>query len=267
MRGYSERLWPTLVLQRASRELGHDLGHQALHLLGLVEDRVEQDQFRARLCHLAQTSHAGVGWPVDGEGLQAAQLEERVEAVQRLADSPPRALGVVVDGDVDALADLEAGGVAPRLGERLPYDRHLLGALFRGGRPSPEEAVAVLDARRNASGWLAPNQIGGCGFWNGFGSMAASFNCQNRPSKLTRGSVQSAFINRSPSLNRATRLVGSTWNAENIRCRPPVPTPTSIRPRLNWSSVLRSLARWTGLCSGVTNTTQPRRIRSVQAAA
>ena len=70
------------VLQRASRELGHHLGHQALHLLGLVEDRVEQDQFRARLCHLAQTSHAGVGWPVDGDGLQAGQLEERVEAVQ-----------------------------------------------------------------------------------------------------------------------------------------------------------------------------------------
>src|SRR5215470_6676741 len=49
--------------------------------------------------------------------------------------------------------------------------------------------------------------------------------------------------------------------------RPPVLTPTSIRPRLSWSSVLKSLARWTGLCSGATNTTQPKRMRSVHAAA
>jgi hypothetical protein len=32
--------------------------------------------------------------------------------VQRLADSAARTLGVVVDGDVDALADLEAGRVS-----------------------------------------------------------------------------------------------------------------------------------------------------------
>src|SRR6267142_5655787 len=114
MRGYSERLWPTLVLQRALRELGHHLGHQALHLLGLVEDRVEQNQLSAGPCDVAQTLHAGVGRPVDRDGLQAAQLEEWVEAVQRLADSPARALGIIVDGDVDALADLEGGGVAPR---------------------------------------------------------------------------------------------------------------------------------------------------------
>ena len=44
-------------------------------------------------------------------------------------------------------------------------------------------------------------------------------------------------------------------------------TARGAQPRLNWSNVVRSLARWTGLCSGVTNTTQPRRIRSVQAAA
>ena len=72
----------------ALRELRHHFGHQALHLLSLVEDLTEQDQRRPDLCHLAQTSHAGVGWSVDRERLQLAQLEERVEAVQRLADSP-----------------------------------------------------------------------------------------------------------------------------------------------------------------------------------
>src|SRR5260370_42506076 len=111
-----------------------------------------RDGPRGRLCHLAQTSHAGVGWPVDGDGLQAAQLEERVEAVQRLADSPARKQGVVVDGDVDALADLEAGGVAPCLGERLLHDRNLLGELLRGGRATTEQAVAVADAAPQRSG-------------------------------------------------------------------------------------------------------------------
>ena len=71
----------------ASRKLGHHLGHQTFHLLGLVEDRVEQDQLRARPCHLVQTSHAGIGWPVDRERLQVAQLGERVEELQRLAES------------------------------------------------------------------------------------------------------------------------------------------------------------------------------------
>src|SRR5436305_798007 len=44
-----------------------------------------------------------------------------------------------------------------------------------------------------------------------------------------------------------------------MRPRPPVPMPTSTRPPVSWSSVLRLLARWTGLCSGVTNTAQPSR--------
>src|SRR5262245_767501 len=54
----------------ASRELGHHLGHQALHLLGLLEDWIEQNQLRPGLRHLAQTSHAGGGWPVDRKCLQ-----------------------------------------------------------------------------------------------------------------------------------------------------------------------------------------------------
>jgi len=66
--------------------------------------------------------------------------------------------------------------------------------------PAPKNPSPCLTARRSASGWLAPNQIGGWGFCNGLGSMAASFSCQNRPSKLTRDSLQSAFISRSSSL-------------------------------------------------------------------
>ena len=47
--------------------------------------------------------------------------------------------------DVDALRDLEARGVSPCLGERVPYDRHLLGELGRRGRPGAEKAIGVRD--------------------------------------------------------------------------------------------------------------------------
>ncbi len=97
--------------------------------------------------------------------------------------------------------------------------------------------------------------------------MAASCSCQNSPSKVTRGSVHSAFITAMPSVNRATYRCGSTPKAANGRTVPPLPTPTSIRPRLTWSSVAMLLARCTGLCSVDTNTTQPSRSRSVHAAA
>jgi hypothetical protein len=82
-----------------------------------------------------------------------------------------------------------------------------------------------------------------------------------------RGCVHSAFISSMPSVKRATYRRGSTPKAANGRPGPPVPTPTSIRPRLSWSSVLRLLARCTGPCNVDTNTVQPSRSRRVQAAA
>ena len=122
-------------------------------------------------------------------------------------------------------------------------------------------------ARRTAAGAAPPSQTGGYGFWAGLGSIAASRSCQNSPSKVTRSCVHSAFISASPSVNRVTYRAASRPKAANGRPRPPVPTPTSIRPRLSWSSVLTLLARCTGLCSVDTNTAHPRRSRVVQAAA
>ncbi len=113
----------------------------------------------------------------------------------------------------------------------------------------------------------APNHSGGNGFWNGLGSMGAFSSCQNSPGKVTRGSVHSAFISSIPSVNRATYRPGSMPNAANGRPGPPVPTPISIRPRLSWSIVASALASRTGECCVDTNTEQPSRIRSVQAAA
>ena len=136
-----------------------------------------------------------------------------------------------------------------------------------GVEPAPKNPSPSRTARRSAAGPLAPIQTGGCGFWAGLGSIAAPCSCQNSPSKVTRGSVHSAFISSRPSVNRATYRCGSTPNAANGRPGPPVPTPISVRPWLSWSSVLRLLARCTGLYRVDTNTTQPSRSRSVHAAA
>ena len=136
-----------------------------------------------------------------------------------------------------------------------------------GVEPAPKKPWPSRTARRSATGPFAPNHSGGYGFWNGLGSIGASRNCQNSPSKVTRGSVHSAFISAMPSVNRATYRSPSTPKAANGRILPPVPTPTSIRPRLSWSSEARLLARCTGLCRVDTNTTQPSRSRSVHAAA
>ena len=133
--------------------------------------------------------------------------------------------------------------------------------------PAPKKPSPIRTARRSAGSLAPPNHSRGYGFWNGLGSIGAFSSCQNSPWKVTRGSVHSAFIRLTPSVNRATYRAGSTPKAANGRPRPPVPTPTSIRPRLSWSSVLRLLARCTGLCRVDTNTTHPSRIRSVHAAA
>src|SRR5262245_5091194 len=74
-----------------------------LHLLGLVEQWVEQDQLSARVRHLTQAAYAGVGWTVNRDRLQASQPEVRIESVQRRGDSLAGTLRVVVDSNIDAL--------------------------------------------------------------------------------------------------------------------------------------------------------------------
>ncbi|HSZ42162.1 MAG TPA: hypothetical protein VK817_19570 [Trebonia sp.] len=133
--------------------------------------------------------------------------------------------------------------------------------------PAPKKPSPSRTARRSAVSLAPPNHSGGYGRCSGFGSMAASLSCQNSPSKVTLGWVHSAFISATPSVNRATYREPSTPNPAKGRDGPPVPTPTSIRPPLSWSSDATLFARCTGLCSVETNTTHPSRRRVVQAAA
>jgi hypothetical protein len=84
---------------------------------------------------------------------------------------------------------------------------------------------------------------------------------------VTDGSVHTAFITASPSVNRATYRSPDMPNAAKGRRGPPDPTPTSSRPPDIWSSEAIALAKSTGLRRVVTNTVQPSRSDVVHAAA
>src|SRR5262245_23552203 len=109
----------------ASGQPRHYRGGQALHLPGLVEERVEQDHPGARVRHLAQPARAGVGRPPYRYRGQVRGAEEPVDPVERRGHSLPRALGVVVHGDVDALGDREPRRIAALGGELLAHGLHL----------------------------------------------------------------------------------------------------------------------------------------------
>src|ERR1700730_9311000 len=66
----------------ASRELRHYLRGQALHLPGVVEERVEQDQLSARGRDVAHPAYAGVGRSRDRHRGQVPSAEEPVEPAE-----------------------------------------------------------------------------------------------------------------------------------------------------------------------------------------
>src|SRR5439155_18881371 len=137
------------------------------------------------------------------------RLKERIEALQRLAESAARAVGVLVDGDVDALADPERRRVAPRLGERLPHDRHLLGELFRRGRPRTEEAVAMSGGAPQRIGMAGAEPYRGMRFLEWLGLHACVL-------QLPQSSAQREEL--SPSCSVGTRLGCASRVLNAARC-------------------------------------------------
>ena len=170
-----------------SGDRGDDLGGQAFHVLGLVEERGEQDQVGAGFGHVAGSTYAVLRRPGDGDRRQGL-AELAIEVDQGGGDALSRPLAIVVDGDVDALGDPEGGrilrgprrarGARPAPARRTP--RSSSTRRRRSRRRSPT-------ARRRAAGRLAPNQIGGCGFWNGLGSMVALVELPEAPGEGDRG--------------------------------------------------------------------------------
>ena len=188
-------------------KLRDDLGGQPLGVLGQLEQRREQDQFRAGLGDLAQFTGALGRRARDRGGLDVWRPAP-VQPLQRVVDPVAGASGALVHGDVDALGDAELLRRAGRPGQRLAHDLDLAANFPVNVDPAPKKPSPSRMARRSAAGPAPPNQIGGCGCWAGLGSIAASLSCQNSPSKVTRGSVHSAFISARPSVNRATYRPG-----------------------------------------------------------
>src|SRR5581483_149555 len=115
---------PAAPARRPSAELGDDLGGEALHLLEVVEQRVEQDHLRPGPDHRLQALDARLRRAPDRHRREVAHAdEEAVEPPQGGRQPLPGPVGVVVDGDIDTLGDAEPGGT--RLGQRLPDDGHL----------------------------------------------------------------------------------------------------------------------------------------------
>jgi hypothetical protein len=164
-----------------------DLGGESVHLVELVEERIEQDHLRPNCGDLVQAGHAILDGPGDGDGGEVGHPEVAVPAFEGIGDPVPGLVGVVVNGDVDPLGEGENAGVAPLLVQLVPDDPGVLGERAVVDDPAPMKPCASRTARASALGWLPPNQIGGCGCWTGLGSIAALRNCQNRPSKSTRG--------------------------------------------------------------------------------
>src|SRR5919106_4336039 len=95
------------------------------------------------------------------------------ELDQRGGDPTTGTLGVVVNRDVDALGDPEAGRGPAGLGERLRTSGSCWANCAVVVDPAPKEPSPCLTVRASAAGWLAPNQIGGCGVLEGGGGIGA----------------------------------------------------------------------------------------------
>ena len=241
------------------------LGGQALHLLGVVDERVEQDQLGA-----------GVARPRGSRRRSRPAARPPTRATSRRARSggrapPPSARRARCASSSTCtytrLAKRNAAGSRPQLGERLADHLDLLGELRRRLRAGAEEAVGQPGGAPQRVGMVAADPERRVRPLDGLGLHRRAVELPEAAVEVISASVQHAFITAMPSLKRATIAPGSIPNAANGRASPPVPTPISTRPWLSWSIVAIALARCTGLCSGVTNTAHPSRRRSEQAAA
>src|SRR5258708_7945708 len=106
------------------RELRNDLGGQPLHLLCVVDERIQQDYPRSGLDYLPEPVYAGYGRPGNRYVLESAPA---VVPGERGRDSFTSQSLVVFDVDTDPLCDPESGWIASLLGQ-LTLDRlNLLG--------------------------------------------------------------------------------------------------------------------------------------------
>jgi hypothetical protein len=111
-------------------------------VLGLVEQRREQDQFRARGGNLAQLPEA-VGGRAGNCGRLDALHALPVQPLQRLVRPAAGARRVLVDRHVDAFGNLEVRHRTARLLQSAVHRLDLFGERHGGRRARAEETVAL----------------------------------------------------------------------------------------------------------------------------
>ena len=121
----SSRISPTKTEAASGGELRHHIGRQALHLLQIVEQRVEDKELCPGGCHLAQRFYAFLSSPGRSEGIDVRQPEVSIQSLQSFRQTPAGALPIVVHRDVDALGDPERRRVATQICECLANDLDL----------------------------------------------------------------------------------------------------------------------------------------------
>ena len=141
----------------ASGNVRHDVGGQALHLLGVVEQRVQQDQVGAGVGDLAQPPTQASGGPKTATGVRsgspknayswcrAAPTRSRARRRRR----PPRCRRAWRSGSPSARRRLRSASRSTRPGRRT--------ASWSATRRRRSRHRAAT-ARRSAAGWLPPNQ-------------------------------------------------------------------------------------------------------------
>src|SRR4051794_1135754 len=148
--------WTAADPSASAREPGHR--GQRVELAGMVVERVQQELLRARLDELAKLLGAVLRRAPDGDAL--GHPRHVVHAVEHGLEALEGRVGVVLDGDVDALGLRDPPA---RLGELLVEDLRLLGevARRRGARADPAVAEARAAAQRGPRAGAEPDRRAG----------------------------------------------------------------------------------------------------------
>jgi len=159
----------------------------------------------------------------------------------------------------------------------VSHERPCASAALRSwARPSRNSVMLLGDAcqpsprvttRRNAAGLAPPTQIGGWGFWTGFGAKPRSRNRKNSPSKLGESDVHSSLKTRKASSAWRPRVWKGAPRISSSSFHHPTPNPQMRRPFDSASMLASILAMSTGWRWPKMNTDEPSRARVVQTAA
>src|ERR1022692_78998 len=126
----------------SSAERRDHLGREPVELLRVVDERVEQNQVRTGVRHRTDAGGALLGRAREDVFRPAAPP---VVSRERVLESLAPARRIVLDVDIDALADPERVGLAALCAQLLPHHLHLFGELSNRLGAGAHEPASVPD--------------------------------------------------------------------------------------------------------------------------